>query len=86
MSRKTEKWGIPESLKNDKLDFATFKLIGQKLHISGPKLTKNEQINSNNDIRTSAIPTFGDSSHPLSVYAEGFVSLPFNIKCLPECL
>ena len=31
-----------ENHKNGKLDIATFKLIGQKLHAFGPEPTKNE--------------------------------------------
>ena len=58
---KLRNWGIQESHKNDKLDSATFKLTGQKLHGCGPEPTKNEQINSNKDIKTTAIPTFGIS-------------------------
>ena len=43
--------GIQESHKNDKLDIVTFKRIGLKLHTSGPKPTKHEQIDSNKDIQ-----------------------------------
>ena len=45
-----------KSHKNGKLDIATFKLIGQKLHPSGPVPTKNEQINSHQDIKAAVIP------------------------------
>ena len=74
---KLRNWEIQESHKNDKQDIAQFKLIGQKLHISGPKPTKTEQINSNKDIKTAVIPIFWGSLPLLSVYAEGFVSLSF---------
>ena len=33
---KLRNWGTQESHKNDKLDIATFKLFGQKIHTSGP--------------------------------------------------
>ena len=46
MSGETEKLKPKESHKNDKLDTATFKLTGQKLHASGPEPTKNKQVNS----------------------------------------
>ena len=60
MSRETEELETTtpqnRSHKNGKLDTATFKLIGQKLHASGPEPTKNEQINSHQDIKAAAIP------------------------------
>ena len=74
---KLRKWEIQESNKNDKLDIATFKLIDEKLHISGPEPTKNEQINPNKDIKAAVIPIFWGSLLLLSVYAECFVSLSF---------
>ena len=49
----------------------------EKLHISGPEPTKNEQINSNKDIKAAVIAIFLGSLPLLSVYAEGFVSLSF---------
>ena len=36
MSEKLKNWRIQESQKDNKLDIATFKLIGQKIHTSGP--------------------------------------------------
>ena len=38
---KLRNWEIQESHKNDKLDIETFKLIDEKLHISGPEPIKN---------------------------------------------
>ena len=35
--------------------------------MSNPEPTKNEQINSNKDIKTEVIPAFGSSLHPFSV-------------------
>ena len=47
---KLRNWEPKESHKKDKLDTATFKLTGQKLHASGPEPTKYKQMNSNKDI------------------------------------
>jgi len=76
-------WEPKGSHKDDKLDIAT---NWSKLHASGPKPTKNKQINSNKDI-SCCIPAFGGSLPPLSIYAERFVSLSSKIKlCLCEGL
>ena len=60
------KWENQKSHKNDKLDMATFKLIGQKLHASGSQPTRNEQINSNKDINCCYSRLLG-ALYPLSV-------------------
>ena len=83
---KLRNWEIQESHKNNKLNIATFKLIDQKLHVSGPKPVKNEQTNANKDIKTAVILIFWGSLLLLSVYAEGLCLYPFKHKfCLCEC-
>ena len=83
---KLRNWEIQESHKNDKLDIVTFKLIGLKLHTSG-----RSQPNMNRSILIKtysvAIPAFSGTSPPLSVSAEGFVSLSFKINsaCFSVC-
>ena len=62
-------WEPKGSHKNDKLDIVTFKLIGLKLHTSGPS-----QPNMNRSILIKiysvAIPAFSGTSPRLSVYPE----------------
>ena len=57
---------LKKSHKNEKLNLATFKLIGQKLHACGPETTKNKQINSNKDINCYYLCLLG-ALHPFSV-------------------
>lgn len=83
---KTRNWGIQKSHKNDKLDLATFKPIGQKLHACGPKPTKNKQINSNKDINCYYSCLLG-ALHPLSVSMSKAFYLSFKISfaCMSVC-
>ena len=64
---KIRNWGIKKSHKNEKLNLATFKLIGQKLHACGPETTKNKQINSNKDILLVLLFVPFGALHPFSV-------------------
>lgn len=81
-----KKLGDTKKPKNDKLDLATFKPIGEKLHACGPEPTKNKQINSNKDINCYYSCLLG-ALHPLSVsMSKAFVSILQNKLCLYECL
>ena len=54
--------------------------------MSNSEPTKNEQINSNKDIKTEVIPTFGSSLHPFSVSMLKASYLHPLKQILPACV
>ena len=82
---KLRNWEAKESHKNDKLDITTFKLIGQKLHASGPEPTKSKQINSNKDTNYCYMQLLGCFTPSQCLCLQFCISILKNKLCLYVC-